>query len=129
MRARIARSLVIVWLVAATSLLVASTALADARCNGSKGYQVWEHINFGGRSAVSCVNRSDYSAWNANLEWWQSWNDAVSSAETFNATNWDLYMYRHAGYSFIVLILNGSESVSNFNDWNANDQVSSSRFL
>ena len=110
------------------ALLLPSAALADSRCSGSKGYQVYENINYGGRTAISCVNRADYSGWQDNLNFWESWNDAVSSAVSFNATGWNVNFYQNANYNHFLLQFQGNVAVSDFRNWGANDQVSSSAF-
>lgn len=73
---------------------------ADPRCNETAGYQVWEHSNLAGRSAIWCVNISDLSHERTNLAFWESWNDAISSFQTFNmASSRRTCFWFHAGYS------------------------------
>jgi hypothetical protein len=97
------------------------------------GYQVWEDINRGGRSALTCgvsstTWRPDYTQWRDNLTWiWETWNDRVSSLETFNFTGHRADFFRDVNYVYRLLIVTDNETVNDLRPWNANDQFSSSR--
>ena len=54
------------------------------RCNGSWGYQVWEHRERSGRTVIFCANVPNLADETWNLGWFETWNNRISSFETFN---------------------------------------------
>jgi hypothetical protein len=83
-------------LVALSSLLVtatvtlAPTVLADSRCGGTPGIQTWENTGLSGRTVIWCtddhrqIRVSDLTTHHENLFPFESWNDRISSVQTFN---------------------------------------------
>lgn len=121
------------WLLVAIGAVLAGAARADGRCNGSPGYQVWQDTNRSGPSALTCgvsstTWRPDYTQWRDNLQFfWETWNDRVSSLETFNFTGHRVDFFRDVNYVYRLLIVTDNEIVNDLRPWNSNDQFSSSR--
>lgn len=138
MRSRVRRLGVIALLAVSVVGVVPGTALADTRCSGSPGFQVYEAINLGGRSALGCAvgwARADFSGWQTNLEWWQSWNDIISSYQVFNFYNHRVRFWVAANYTSSSLQTTGTapggtETINNVDDYGAfNDTFSSGKIL
>lgn len=93
---------------------------ADTRCSGNPGVQVWENSGKGGRSAVMCgvgYNRGDFTSWGDNLNWWENWNDRISSYETFNFTGHKVTFWAESGFKGQYLYTINNEYLSNLSDW------------
>lgn len=74
--------------------------------------------------------KSDFNGWWDNLWPWESWNDRVSSYQTFNFLGRYVKFWDDPGYSGRYLQTYGdtsSENVSNLVDWNRNDTFSSAK--
>lgn len=129
---RARRILLGLWLTIAIGGVMASTALADTRCNGSPGYDVWQDTNKNGPSARTCGTssaswRPKYSDWTTNLFFFANWDNRVSSVQTFNFTAHHVVFYRDNNYVYGLLAITNDDYVADMNDWNANDAVSSSK--
>ncbi len=83
-RQALAVALAVASLSAALAVPSPGVLAADPRCNGTPGYQVWEHSQMSGRAVIWCVNVRDFSQDGTNLNFSESWNDRISSFQTFN---------------------------------------------
>ncbi|MES2210042.1 MAG: hypothetical protein V4515_07635 [Chloroflexota bacterium] len=115
-------------LLASTLLVGAGPVSADSRCSGNPGFQVWENPNKGGGSAYGCGvgwYRSEFWNWYDNLFFGASWDDRISSYETFNFTGHAVRFYNNGYKGGATLTTTGNEYISNLQDWNRNDVFSS----
>ncbi len=123
--------------VVAVSTLIVAFALAvfsppvlaaDGRCNATAGYQVWEDVGLSGRTTIFCAN-SIYNLSNEGdgLGWLQSWNDRISSFQTFNmsSTRRTCFWF-DAGYKGGSYGVTGNSTVLNVGSY-YNDKFSSVR--
>lgn len=113
--------------------LAPTVSAADARCNFGVGVSVYENINKGGRTAVGCSvgwYRANFSDWTAGLGAFESWNDRISSYETFNFTGHTVKFWTGASKSGSVLTTTNNETVNNVDDYGAfNDRFSSGQII
>jgi len=126
-----------VFLGASLTAPAVQTALADSRCSGHGGITVWEGSNLNGASATWCTDTSNYTRLEIpildqkkdNLGWYATWNDRISSVQTFNTissgeailvqNNWWLWTDASRNYNVF-----GNTTVMYVGN-SANDQASS----
>ena len=93
--------------------------------------QLYEDINQGGRSVTICgvgYSRPDFSGWNENLFLWDSWDNRVSSYQTFNFLGHNVRFWDDPKYAGRYLNTDGqynTETLSDLTQWNRNDSFSS----
>lgn len=118
---------------ASAMMIVPGPVLADTRCSGSAGFQVYENINLGGRSALGCGvgwARSYFGDWNTNLNFWENWNDRISSYQTFNFTGHRVRFWNDSNYSGSYLTTTNNDTVNSVDDYGLfNDRFSSGQIL
>lgn len=115
-------------LLASTLLIGAGPVSADSRCGGYPGVQVWENANKGGGTAYGCGvgwYRSEFWNWHDGLFWWASWDDRISSYESFNFTGHAIRFYNNGYKGGATLTTTKNEYIPNLSDWNRNDVFSS----
>lgn len=83
------RALSVGLIVGLVGSLVPGMTLADSRCSGGPGMQVWENSNYSGGTWIVCAvtgNFSDADLTNntSGLGFFANWNDRISSYQTFN---------------------------------------------
>ena len=77
-------------IAAVFGLIGTGTTLADGRCGGGPGVQVWENTYFSGGTWTICANASgnfsdsDLSNNTSGLGFFANWNNRISSYQTFN---------------------------------------------
>lgn len=114
---------------ASALLLLAVSAvpvLADGRCSGRPGVQVWQDANKGGPSFVACwpstgtggIFYPRLSSVTYGLSFGANWNDRITSYETFNFTGHSMTFYvdnsySSASYGGRVVTTSGNGYVSN----------------
>lgn len=128
MKHKSGRSLLIVMVLASTLLIGAGPVAADSRCSGNAGVQVWENPNKGGGNAFGCGvgwYRAEFWNWTSGLFWGATWNDRISSYETFNFTGHAVRFYNNASKGGATLTTTGNEYISNLEDWYRNDVFTS----
>lgn len=114
------------------AMLTASPVAADGRCGGQRGIQVWADSGFSGSTTVWCQNNTggiaipDLSTHHEGGQWWpQSWNDAISSFQTFNMpSTLPTCFYQNSNYGSTAWRYNGNQSIQ-FVGLDRNDQFSS----
>lgn len=138
MKARVRRFAVTGLLALSVIGVMPGAALADTRCSGSPGVEVFENINLGGRSALGCSvgwARTDFSNWATNLGWFETWNDRISSYQVFNFYGHRLRFWTAANYSGSVItttgtVPSGTETINNVDDYGTfNDRFSSGKIV
>lgn len=118
-------------------LTAVPSALADSRCNGGPGVQTWENTGLSGRTAIWCANDqgqiqvSDLSTHHENLNFWESWDNRISSAQTFNfPLNFAACIYENVNYN--AGIGGDRKELKNNNSWTTlgsmNDRTSSIKY-
>jgi hypothetical protein len=107
-------------------------AAADTRCSGGPGVQVYEDINFGGRSWIVCYYTfpiADFTSHTENLSGWDTWNDRISSYQTFNFSNRQVTFWWDQNYGYYHLSTCDTDSVSDRRNWGFNDVISSAKYF
>lgn len=106
----------------------AAPVSADSRCSGYPGVQVWENPNKGGGNAFGCGvgwYRATFWTWTEGLFWGATWDDRISSFETFNFTGHTIRFYTNGYKGGTAVSWSNNVYVDNLINWNYNDVFSS----
>jgi len=125
----------VVFLLAALSLVLATmiapvTAMADSRCNGGTGIQIWQDANLGGATTKFCANSnsviavSPLSNETGGLFFFANWDNRISSYQTFNNTSGWTCLYKNNNYNSQIHSVFKNDTVEYVGNA-ANDQASS----
>ncbi|MFN8628887.1 MAG: hypothetical protein U0838_00780 [Chloroflexota bacterium] len=125
----------VTFLLAALSLVLTTmigpaSAMADSRCNGGKGIQIWQDGNLGGATTKFCANSNSVIAVTplsnetGGLSFFANWDNRISSYQTFNNSSGWTCLYKNNNYGTEISAAYKSDTIEYVGDA-ANDQASS----
>lgn len=76
--------------------------------------------------------KSSFVGWNNNLNFWEDWNDRVSSYQTFNFSGHRVTFHQNTNFGGASMWTTNNEEIQNLSEWsfggvNMNDTFSSAR--